>query len=85
VRVLPLSNIPVGDQILAMRRLVEFVEHLAGIDEGLEPGSLDELLFVALPTRAVNEVVIEGSVFVRMLQVQAACQRRFENRVNQPV
>ena len=52
-----------------MQRLVEFVEHLAGIDEGLEPGSLDELLFVALPTRAVNEVVIERPVFVRMLQV----------------
>ena len=53
-----------------MRRLVEFVEHLAGIDEGLEPGSLDELLFVALPTCAVNEVVIEWPEFVRMLQVQ---------------
>ena len=53
-----------------MQRLVEFVEHFAGIDEGLEPGSLDELLFVALPTRAVNQVIVEGPVFVRMLQVQ---------------
>ena len=54
MRILPLNNIPVGDQIVAMQRLVEFVEHLAGIDEGLEAGSLDELLFVALPTCAVR-------------------------------
>jgi len=55
----------VGDQILAMQRLVEFIEHLAGIDEGFEPRSLDELLFVALPTRAVNEVVIERPVICK--------------------
>ena len=43
-----------------------------GIDEALQPGPLDELLFVVLPAGAVNEIVIQGPVFVRMLQVQSA-------------
>ena len=47
-------------------------KHLLGIDEVLESSPLDKLLFVALPAGAVNEVVIQGSVFVRMLQVQSA-------------
>ena len=55
-----------------MQRLVEFVEYHVRVDEGLESGSFDELLFVALPTRAVNEIVVGRPVFVRMLQVQAA-------------
>jgi hypothetical protein len=42
-----------------------------GIDEALQPGPLDELLFVVLPAGAVNEIVVEGPVFVRMLQVQS--------------
>jgi hypothetical protein len=30
------------------------------------------MLFVALPADAVNEVIIQGSVFIGMLQVQSA-------------
>ena len=55
-----------------MKGLVEFLERLLGIDEALQPGPLDKLLFVALPAGAVNEIVIQGPVFVRMLQVQSA-------------
>ena len=57
---------------MLVKGLVQFLERLPGIDEGLEPGPLDELLFVALPAVAVNEVVIQRSVFIRMLQVQSA-------------
>jgi hypothetical protein len=57
---------------LLVQGLVELLERLPRIDEGLQPSPFDELLFVALPTGAVDEIVIEGSVFVRMLQVQSA-------------
>ena len=62
-----------------MKGLVEFLERLLGIDEALQPGSFDELLLVALPTGAVDKIVIEGSVFVRMLEVQSA---RFDSVLN---
>ena len=72
VRILPLSNVLVGDEILLVQGLVEFLEYLPGIDEGLDPGPFNNLLFVTLPACAVNEIVIERPVFVRMLQVQSA-------------
>ena len=63
----------VGRKILLVQGLVELPEHLVGIDEGFKLGAaLDKLLFIALPAIAVEEIVIEGAVFVRMLQVQSA-------------
>ena len=59
-------------QLLLVQGLVEFLEYLPGIDEGLDPGPFNNLLFVTLPERAINEIVIERPVFVRMLQVQSA-------------
>jgi hypothetical protein len=42
------------------------------IDEGLQLGPLDQSLFIPAPTIAVNQVLIEGPVFVRALQIQSA-------------
>jgi hypothetical protein len=36
--------------------------------EDIEPADWAEVLFVALPADAVNEVIIQGSVFIGMLQ-----------------
>jgi hypothetical protein len=72
VRILSLGNVAVGEEVLLVKSLVQFLERLSRIDKGLEPGALDELLFVALPAGTVNELVVEGPVFVRMLQVQSA-------------
>jgi hypothetical protein len=44
--------------LLTNQNIVEFLQHLARIDQGFEPGALDEMLFVALPADAVNEVII---------------------------
>ena len=68
--ILPLGDVLVGGEILLVQGLVKLLEHFVGIDEALQPGPLDELLFVVLPAGAVNEIVVEGPVFVRMLQVQ---------------
>ena len=64
---------------MPVKGLVELLERLLRVDEVLEPSPLDELLFVALPAGSVNEVVIEGPVLVRMLQVQRA---RFDRALN---
>ena len=70
--ILPFRDVLVGEEVLLGQGLVEFLEHLARVDEGLEAGPLDEMLFVALPAGAVNEVIIQRPIFVRMLQVQRA-------------
>jgi hypothetical protein len=72
VWILPLRDFLVGEEVLLGQGLVEFLEHLARVDEGLEAGPLDEMLFVAQPACAVNEVIIQRPIFVRMLQVQRA-------------
>ncbi len=70
--ILPFRDVLVGEEVLLGQGLVEFLQHLARVDQGFEPGALDEMLFVALPADAVNEVIIQGSVFIGMLQVQRA-------------
>ena len=72
VGILPFRDVLVGEEVLLGQGLVEFLQHLARVDQGFEPGALDEMLFVALPADAVNEVIIQGSVFIGMLQVQRA-------------
>ena len=62
----------VGREILLVQGLVELPEHVVGIDEGFKLGALDKLLFIALPAVAIEEIVIEGAVFVSMLKVQSA-------------
>ena len=57
---------------MLVKSLVQFLERLSRIDKSLEPSALDELLFVALPAATVNEIVVQGPVFVRMVQVQSA-------------
>jgi hypothetical protein len=68
VGILPFRDVLVGEEVLLGQGLVEFLQHLARVDQGFEPGALDEMLFVALPADAVNEVIIQGSVFIGMLQ-----------------
>ena len=69
VRILPLRNVAVGEEILRVEDLVEFLEHLARVAEGFEPGPLHKLLFVALPAGAVNEVVIPGAGIGTFVQI----------------
>ena len=57
---------------MLVKSLVQFLERLSRIDKSLEPSALDELLFVALPAATVNEIVVQGPVFVRILQIQSA-------------
>jgi hypothetical protein len=64
---LPFRDVLVGEELLLGQSLVEFLQHLARVDQGFDPGAPDEMLFVALPADAVNEAIIQGSVFIGML------------------
>ena len=55
VEILPFRDVLVGEEVL--------------LGQGFEPCALDEMLFVELPADAVNKVIIQGSVFLGMLQV----------------
>jgi hypothetical protein len=61
----PFRDVLVGEEVLVVQGLVEFLQHLARVDQGFEPGALDEMLFVALPADAVNEEINQGSVFTK--------------------
>jgi hypothetical protein len=67
VGLLPFRDVLVGEELLLGQSLVEFLQHLARVDQGFDPGAPDEMLFVALPADAVNEAIIQGSVFIGML------------------
>ena len=60
MEILPVRYVVVGEEILLVKGLVEFLERLPRIDEALQPRPLDKLLFVALPAGAVNGIVIQG-------------------------
>jgi hypothetical protein len=61
VRILAVRDVVVGEEILLVKSLVQFLERLLRIDEARQPGPLDKLLFVALPAGAVNGIVIQGA------------------------
>lgn len=73
VEIIPADDAVLDESLAGFGHLLVFflrLQKLARIAH--RDGALDELLFVALPAGAVNEIVIQGSVFVGMLQVQRA-------------
>ena len=70
VWILAFADVGVRDSILARQRLIEFGEHPARIDEGLQLRPLDQRNLVPMPTITVNQILIQRAIFVRMSQIQ---------------
>jgi len=64
VRVFPVEDVSVRGEVLPVQRRIEFREHLVRIEEDLQIRPFDQQRLVALPAFAVNQVRIEGTVFV---------------------
>ena len=72
MRVFPVEDVSVRGEVLPVQRRIEFREHLVRIEEGLQIRPFDQQRLVALPAFAVNQVRIEGTVFVGVFQIQSA-------------
>ena len=62
-----------------MQRFIEVIEHCARIGESLKTGSFKQQFFVTAPTPALDQVIVQRPILVRMLQVQRA---RFNGVLN---
>ena len=70
VWILAFADVGVRDSILARQRLIEFGEHPVRIDESLQLRPLDQRGPIPMPTITVDQILIQGAIFVGMFQIQ---------------
>jgi hypothetical protein len=55
-----------------VQRFIEVIEHCARIGESLKTCSFNQQFFVTVPAPALDQIVVQRPILVRVLQVQRA-------------
>ena len=60
----------IGREVLLIQAIIEVVEHHMGINKGLQPRAFEQDGSVALPALTTDQILIQGTIFIGVLQIQ---------------
>jgi hypothetical protein len=59
-----------GREVLLRQAVIEVAEHRGGIHNSLQPRAIQQDRFVALPAVALNQLLVQGAIFIGGCQIE---------------